>query len=91
MLKILTIINIVVVSSCLAGLQQVLDNDIAAKLVLKYYQLTNRMANSQCDPDDEWQNFCEAMWKLLGYRGAEEVGLRWLLEVPLSYVSFRSK
>ncbi|CAB4040344.1 Hypothetical predicted protein, partial [Paramuricea clavata] len=60
------------VSSCLAGLQQVLNDDVAAKLFLKYYQFTNGRSNSQYDPDEEWQNFCEALWKLLGYRSTDE-------------------
>jgi hypothetical protein len=69
-----TSIVVVLVSSCLAGLQQVLNDDVVAKLFLKYYQFTNVGSNSQYDPDEEWQNFCEALWKLLGYRGTDEVG-----------------
>ena len=52
-----------------------MNNDIVSKLFLKYYQLTNGSPDGTYDPDDEWQNFCESLWKLLGYRGTEEVSI----------------
>ncbi|XP_046858377.1 anaphase-promoting complex subunit 1-like isoform X2 [Xenia sp. Carnegie-2017] len=55
------------VSSCLTGLQQVLNNDVATKLLLKYYQLSNCSEDKDhFNPDEEWQNFCNILLKLIG-------------------------
>lgn len=51
---------------CLTSLKQVLPNDVAVEAILKYYALSNGLHSDERKPDEEWQCFCEAIWKLLG-------------------------